>query len=65
MDTLNFDTQRICTSRPFCLCVGKVNEWDECCCTGNIVGCNTQTCESCGATLIEIETETGEEVIAA
>ena len=61
---MNGHTQRICTSKPFCLCVGKANEWDECCCTGNVVGCSETHCEKCGAALILINFETGEEVKA-
>jgi len=57
--------QLICDSKPFCLCVGKVNPWDECSCTGNTVGCNAEFCESCGAKLVMINTDTGEEVKAA
>jgi hypothetical protein len=56
------DTQRVCMSQPFCLCVGEVNEWDECCCTGNIVGCSSKQCEACGAELELIDFETGEKV---
>jgi hypothetical protein len=54
------DTQFICDSKPFCLCVGQVNLWDECCCTGNVAGCSTEHCESCGAGLVKIDVETGE-----
>lgn len=56
------DTQMVCVSEPFCLCVGKENPWDECCCTGNITGCSRETCEACGAGLVEIYIETGERV---
>jgi hypothetical protein len=64
---MNEDTeQRICTSQPFCLCVGQPNEasrlWDECCCTGNIRGCRSDRCESCGALLEVINIDTGEPV---
>jgi hypothetical protein len=52
-------TQFICTSEPYCLCVGKLNEWDECCCTGNIKGFSRKLCENCGAVLIQIDWETG------
>jgi hypothetical protein len=57
--------QRICTSKPFCLCVGEENPWDECCCTGNVVGCEGPRCLSCGAPLETIDTDTGETVKAA
>lgn len=53
-------TQLICESKPFCYCVGRPNEWDECCCTGNMVGARKDQCESCGETLVLIDTETGE-----
>lgn len=55
-------TQLICDSQPFCLCVGYVNDGDECCCTGGVVGCNEEHCESCGAALVRIDFETGEAV---
>lgn len=58
------ETQLICDSQPFCLCVGRVNEWDECDCTGGIEGCNDKVCEACGAKLIRIDFETGDEVEA-
>lgn len=64
-DDMPIDTQLICTSEPFCLCVGKENPWDECDCTGNMVGSNRQTCEKCGATFIEIDIKTGEEAVRA
>lgn len=44
---------KICESKPFCLCIGEVNEWDERCCTGNAVGCRNDLCEACGAKLVE------------
>lgn len=53
------DTQRICTSEPFCLCVGKVSPWDECNCTGNMTGRSRSRCENRGSVLIEIDLETG------
>lgn len=63
---MNQDTQqRICTSRPFCLCVGHVNDWDECCCTGGVRGCSTERCEACGAAFIVIDFATGETVEVA
>ena len=58
-------TQLICKSEPFCKCVGHVNEWDECCCTGNVVGCRDDICEACGAPMVLIDFATGEEVKAA
>jgi hypothetical protein len=58
------NTQRICESKPFCLCANGPNVWDECCCTGNIVGCREDVCESCGAPLVLIDEETGERVAA-
>lgn len=61
----SMNTQRICTSKPFCLCVGKPNKWDECSCTGNMVGCSESNCENCGAPLELIDTETGETLEAA
>lgn len=31
----SFDSAHlVCDSEPFCLCVGEINEWDECDCTG-------------------------------
>jgi hypothetical protein len=36
----------------------------ECDCTGNIVGCNKERCEACGAPLKLIDFETGEVVAA-
>lgn len=57
--------QRICTSKPFCLCVGEVNDWDECSCTGGVVGCSTNHCESCGALFEVIDVNTGETLEAA
>ena len=54
------DTQLICQSEPFCLCVGDVNEWDECDCFAGA----DQRCVSCGAEMIRIDFETGERVAA-
>lgn len=45
----------VCDSEPFCLCVGEINEWDECDCTGNIAGCRKDICEACGARLIKVD----------
>lgn len=63
---MNEDTQqRICISRPFCRCVGEINDWDECSCTGGMSGCSETHCERCGAPLEVIDIETGETVEAA
>jgi hypothetical protein len=54
------DTQQlICVSEPFCKCVGDVNEWNECDCFAYL---NRKECASCGATMILIDFETGEEI---
>lgn len=53
--------QFICKSKPFCLCVGEDSEWDEC-------DCFTQDgvhCVACGAEMVLIDFESGEEVRAA
>jgi len=47
-------TQWICTSKPFCLCVGHPNEWDECCCMER-----SRKCENCGAPMELIDFATG------
>lgn len=57
--------QRICTSQPFCLCVGKVNDGDECCCTGGVAGCSTKHCENCDAPFEIINIDTGVTLEAA
>lgn len=54
-------TQFICKSEPFCRCVGHVNEWDECRCFAG----PDQICVGCGASMVLIDFETGEEVKAA
>jgi hypothetical protein len=59
---MNEDTQqRICTSQPFCLCVGDVNEWDECDC---FAGANGR-CVVCRAPMEVIDRDTGQTVEAA
>lgn len=65
--TIGDNQQFICNSQPFCLCAGVVefNKWDECCCTGGVVGCRTDICEACGAQLVLIDIDSGEEVKAA
>lgn len=59
------DTQYICNSKPFCLCVGHVNDGDECCCSGNVVGVEGQDCIGRGAKMILIDTDTGEEIASS
>lgn len=54
------ETQLICGSEPFCLCVGSVNEWDECDCFAGPDG----LCVSCKAKMVLIDFETGEERVA-
>ncbi len=54
--------QRICTSQPFCKCVGEVNAWDECCCMAKLTD---KQCVRCGAALIVIDTNTGEAIAQA
>jgi hypothetical protein len=56
-------TQFICQSQPFCLCVGRENEWDECCCSGSVQTSDGR-CTGCEAPLILIDFETGEPVAA-
>lgn len=60
------ETMLICTSQPFCLCVGYKNEWDECCCDGNIVSrsqlFDPLTCGNCDAPLELIKIDSGETV---
>jgi hypothetical protein len=51
--------QRICDSKPFCVCAGGPNDWDECCCFADPTG---KFCVSCGQALRVIDLETGEEV---
>lgn len=65
-NSMTDNTQRICETKPFCLCVGEGDENDkyECCCTGNIVGCPADKCVNCGAALVLINTETGERIAA-
>jgi len=60
----NRHTQLICESKPFCLCVGEVNEWDECDCFQDEQPNLFKTCAGCGAQLVEIDFETGEAVAA-
>lgn len=68
---MNEDTQqRICTSQPFCLCVGEVNDWDECACIGNVRQEQPDLfaayfCGNCGAPMEVIDINTGETVEAA
>lgn len=60
----NNNTQLICTSRPFCLCVGEINQWDECDCFGVIARGLFRYCAVCSAQLVEIDLETGAEIAA-
>jgi hypothetical protein len=55
---MNANQQLVCGSKPFCLCVGGPNEWDECCC----IFCRGDRCDDCDAKAILIDIETGEEV---
>ena len=70
--------QFICNSKPFCLCVGEPNEWDECDCfavDANGEPCGDDglassaqepvTCSMCEAQMVLIDIESGEEVKAA
>ena len=59
------ETQLICTSQPFCVCAGGPNKWNECCCVKIDNRIMDHKCRFCGAPLVEIDFETGEEVKAA
>lgn len=52
-------TQKICESRPFCVCVGHPTAWDECCCfTGPDE--EADVCEGCDAPMVTIDVDTGD-----
>lgn len=57
---MNDNSQLICQSEPFCLCVGDVSEWDECDCFAGA----DKRCVSCGAEMLRIDLDTGEAVAA-
>ena len=50
-------TQWICSSGPWCRCVGHANEWDECAC---VVDEAAGMCTACDAPMTLIDFETGE-----
>ncbi len=52
-------TNHVCTSAPFCLCVGGRTVWNECDCQyGGFARCQT-----CNALMVKIDASTGEPVL--
>ena len=56
--------QLICKTEPHCLCAGGPTAWDECCCSLS-VRTEAGTCSGCGAELVLIDMDTGEDVADA
>ena len=55
-------TQWICTSKPYCRCVGP-NEWDECSCMAVVGGSRTtRSCAHCLVPMTLIDFATGEPI---
>lgn len=61
--SLEAELHHICDAQPFCRCVGRENEWDECCCRRADPDVLATRCVDCGATMSAIDFETGEALV--